>query len=190
LRAIQRANLAALRARVKAILKRTAEGHAYFDAIIAGKPAIKPTIPASSTKSRSAVTVAPYSTTMHGSASPPTPRQVDVVGLTSPVKIDISQRLFDALVSFSHEVGKSIDDLAEHILVSSLPFEPAALGEASQSIHHVGPVPDDVRALVDRDRHATCACCRGYCRDPVNWRGKLRCGCPKSKKTASASTKT
>lgn len=129
LRARQRANLAAMRARVQVILARTAAGRAYFDAIIAGRAAVKPTMTVprpGSARAVAPVTPIPYGADMSLPSIRPNlvgPPPHPQTSSTPPdlVDVPIDAEVYANLEIFAKLVGRPVNDVAEYILTAALP---------------------------------------------------------------------
>lgn len=88
-------------------------------------------------------------------------------GLTA---IDVSDEIYDRLDAAALIRGTTQDALLDMIVVKGLD-RAHALAEQLERAR-------EARTTI------TCSCCGGRCKEPLRWRGTLRCGCPNASRDA------
>lgn len=82
--------------------------------------------------------------------------------------IEVSQATYDRLEATALSMGMTLDALLDAIIVRAIDLDYAQREQQFAQME----IARAARAIV------TCSCCRGVCKVPLRWRGKLRCGCP------------
>jgi hypothetical protein len=88
------------------------------------------------------------------------------MSLQDSASIEVAEDTYDRLMTTATARGLSLTTLLDRIVVGALDHE-RRLFEASNLEH-----ARNAREVVN------CSCCNGRCKDPLRWRGTLRCGCP------------